>query len=53
MLVFGNHFGCWVVFDFSKHFGLFHVDYHDPDKKRTPKESAYYYKYIVRNRKIE
>ena len=32
---------------YDEKFGLHHVDFEDPDRKRTPKQSAYYYKQII------
>jgi lactase-phlorizin hydrolase len=37
---------------FSEKFGLFHVDFNDPDRKRTPKESAKVYTEIIKSKKI-
>jgi beta-glucosidase/6-phospho-beta-glucosidase/beta-galactosidase len=33
-------------------FGLYHVDYKDPDRKRTPKQSAFFMGRITRTRRI-
>jgi len=37
---------------FSEKFGLFHVDFNDPDRKRTGKKSAEVYSPIRRSNKI-
>lgn len=33
-------------------FGLYHVDYNDTDRKRTPKQSSYFMRRITRTRRI-
>jgi hypothetical protein len=33
-------------------FGLYHVDFKDPDRKRTPKQSAFFMGRITRTRRI-
>ena len=38
------------VFGYSMHFGLHQVDFTDPDRPRTPKASAGYYRSIVKNK---
>ena len=37
---------------FSEKFGLFHVDFNDPDRKRTAKKSAEVYSQIIKSKKI-
>jgi beta-glucosidase/6-phospho-beta-glucosidase/beta-galactosidase len=37
---------------FSEKFGLFHVDFNDPDRKRTAKKSAKVYSQIIKTNKI-
>jgi hypothetical protein len=37
---------------FSEKFGLFHVDFNDPDRKRTAKKSAEIYSQIITSSKI-
>jgi len=37
---------------FSEKFGLFHVDFNDPDRKRTAKKSAEVYSQIIKSNKI-
>jgi beta-glucosidase/6-phospho-beta-glucosidase/beta-galactosidase len=37
---------------FSEKFGLFHVDFNDPDRKRTAKKSANVYSQIIKSNKI-
>ncbi|XP_035679689.1 cytosolic beta-glucosidase-like [Branchiostoma floridae] len=34
---------------FSQRMGLYHVDFTDPDRKRTPKESAGFYRDVIKN----
>ncbi|KAG5867781.1 hypothetical protein JTB14_032285 [Gonioctena quinquepunctata] len=41
----------WVA-GYSEKFGLYHVDFTDPDRRRTPKKSAEWYKTVIRERKI-
>ena len=36
----------WMV-GYSEKFGIYHVDFEDPSRERTPKQSALYYKQIV------
>lgn len=38
------------TFYFSAHFGLYHVNFTDPDRKRTAKKSASFYKDVVTSR---
>jgi len=37
---------------FSEKFGLFHVDFNDPERKRTAKMSAEFYSQIIKSNKI-
>jgi len=37
---------------FSAKFGLFHVDFNDPERKRTAKKSAEVYSQIIKSNKI-
>jgi len=37
---------------FSEKFGLFHVDFNDPERKRTAKKSAEIYSKIIKSNKI-
>nr|APM84101.1 GH1 beta-glucosidase [Microcerotermes annandalei] len=37
---------------YTEKFGLFHVDFNDPDRKRTAKKSAEVYSQIIKNKKI-
>jgi beta-glucosidase/6-phospho-beta-glucosidase/beta-galactosidase len=37
---------------FREKFGLFHVDFNDPDRKRTAKKSAEVYSQITKSNKI-
>jgi len=37
---------------FSDKFGLFHVDFNGPDRKRTAKMSADFYSQIIKSNKI-
>jgi beta-glucosidase/6-phospho-beta-glucosidase/beta-galactosidase len=39
-------------FYFSEKFGLFHVDFNDPERKRTAKKSAEVYSQIIKRNKI-
>lgn len=34
---------------YSEHFGLYHVNFSDPDRKRTPKASAAFFTSIIEN----
>lgn len=38
------------VFFFSKKFGIYHVDFNDPDRQRTVKKSAEFYKNVINDR---
>ncbi|CAB3227765.1 unnamed protein product [Arctia plantaginis] len=38
---------------YSELFGLYHVDFEDPERTRTAKKSAFVYKHIVKNRYID
>ncbi|XP_060533046.1 myrosinase 1-like isoform X2 [Cylas formicarius] len=49
----------WSLFDnfewvagFSEKFGLYHVNFTDPSRKRTPKLSADWYKRVIKERRI-
>ena len=37
---------------FSEKFGLFHVDFNDPERKRTAKKSAEVFSQIIKSNKI-
>jgi lactase-phlorizin hydrolase len=37
---------------FSQKFGLFHVDFNDPERKRKAKKSAEVYSQIIKRNKI-
>jgi len=37
---------------FSEKFGLFHVDFNDPERKRTAKKSSEVYSKIIKSNKI-
>jgi len=37
---------------FSEKFGLFHVDFNDPDRKRTSKKSVEIYSQIIKSNMI-
>jgi hypothetical protein len=37
---------------FSDKFGLYHVDFNDPERKRTAKKSAEIYSQIIKSNKI-
>ncbi|CAH2240549.1 jg21023, partial [Pararge aegeria aegeria] len=41
------------MFGYTERFGLYEVDYEDPERKRTPRKSAYVYKEILRTRTID
>ena len=36
-------------FGFSEKFGLFHVDFQDPDRPRTARESAKFYSRLIKD----
>ncbi|CAH0597639.1 unnamed protein product [Chrysodeixis includens] len=38
---------------YTLRFGLYHIDFQDPARTRTPKKSAFVYKHIVNNRYID
>ncbi|XP_025836755.1 myrosinase 1-like [Agrilus planipennis] len=40
------------MFGYAHRFGLYYVDLTDPQRPRTPKRSALYYKEIVRTRQL-
>ncbi|XP_022119648.2 myrosinase 1-like [Pieris rapae] len=49
----------WALIDnfewnsgFKPRFGIVHVDYNDPNLKRTPRASAYYYADVIKKREI-
>jgi beta-glucosidase/6-phospho-beta-glucosidase/beta-galactosidase len=37
---------------FREKFGLIHVDFNDPERKRTPKKSAEVFSHIIKSKKI-
>jgi lactase-phlorizin hydrolase len=37
---------------FSEKFGLFHVEFNDPERKRKAKKSAKFYSQIIKSNKI-
>jgi beta-glucosidase/6-phospho-beta-glucosidase/beta-galactosidase len=37
---------------FREKFGLFHVEFNDPERKRTAKKSAEVYSHIIKSNKI-
>ena len=41
-----------MILFFSEKFGLFHVDFNDPERKRTAKKSAEVYSQIIKSNKI-
>jgi hypothetical protein len=42
----------FILMFFSEKFGLFQVDFSDPDRKRTAKPSAEFYSKIIKSNKI-
>ena len=50
----------WTLMDnfewasgYSLRFGLYHVDFEDPARKRTPKASSEFYKKVIAERSVE
>ena len=50
-------FTAWSLMDnfewndgYRLRFGLYRVDFNDPERKRTPKLSAFYYKKVIQDR---
>nr|XP_034840218.1 myrosinase 1-like [Maniola hyperantus] len=41
------------MFGYTERFGLYEVDYEDPERRRTPRKSAYVFKEILRTRTID
>lgn len=42
----------WRCFFYRERFGLVHVDFNDPNRKRTPKTSAKFYREVTKHRKL-
>ncbi|KAJ8709812.1 hypothetical protein PYW08_009816 [Mythimna loreyi] len=38
---------------YTERFGLYHVDFEDPARKRTPRKSAFVYKHIIKHRFVD
>ena len=38
---------------YSERFGLYEVDFTNPDRPRTPRKSAYVYKQIIKSRRLD
>ncbi|CAH0717633.1 unnamed protein product, partial [Brenthis ino] len=41
------------MFGYTIKFGLYHVDFNDPLRKRTPRASAYYYSSIIKHHSLD
>ena len=40
------------VINYSERFGIYHVDFSDPNRKRTPKNSVNFLKDVIRTRQL-
>ncbi|XP_046973687.1 myrosinase 1-like [Vanessa cardui] len=52
-------FTAWALLDnfewargYGTRFGLYEVDFEDPDRRRTPRASAYFYACVIKNRSL-
>ncbi|CAH0597133.1 unnamed protein product [Chrysodeixis includens] len=55
-----THYTAWTLMDnfewgdgYTTKFGLYEVDFEDPKRTRTPRESAYYYASIIKNHSLD
>lgn len=42
----------WLA-GYTECFGLYQVDYKDPERTRTPRKSAFVYKHIIKTRMVD